>query len=97
MVRCKDCKYYYRDGEMEVSSKFIDGEDTHTPVYFDYVSYWSPIKMCQHSVCFIIKTETDPVDGLEIKTERINGQGILNKNNDCMYFKPKWWKKWRYI
>ena len=84
-VFCKDCEFYRNRN---------DGVDSNIPLEFiigyrggalKSESSFSATKMCQHRTCFTEKLLYTPQD-VYIKTDRISGQGILNKNNDCKYF-----------
>lgn len=52
------------------------------------------LAMCCHPSCFTKQAVLTPVQGKCVITKRINGQGILNKNNNCKLFKRDWWRFW---
>jgi len=86
---CKDCWYYYGT-ESSVADEFINGFTYTTGIRdlsFDLVSDVGTIPMCQHPVCWEFGSRIDKISGIIKTKKRIQGQGQLNKNFKCKYFK----------
>ncbi len=77
-VYCRNCKY------------FVFGDSD------GYGSVWDD--HCKHNSCF---RYTEKNNNTEAKgfyrmedIDRVKNYGELNKNNNCKYYKRKWWKVW---
>lgn len=102
MVYCKNCKFF-KGRESSVSTEFIDGESesiscpsgeiVKLPTGIYQIEGFGFIKMCQHPECFTINKVASPERQI-IKKERIKGQAQLNSDNQCKFYKRKWWKIW---
>ena len=91
-VYCEQCRFYHSSGEMRVSIYHVEGrkelnDGTPWPPGGDVVSEGFGITMCQHELCFRKKRIKTVVSTRVIK-ERIQGQGQLNKDNNCDLFEP---------
>jgi hypothetical protein len=88
MIKCKDCKYYFKYRENGLNSHFFDGNGRNGLgielwVENDYLI------QCQHSSCFEKITRHSPEYGATTTEKRIKGFYQLNKNNDCVLFEKK--------
>lgn len=100
-VECRKCALFYGKLDFTVDKKFVDGEVTvingvGCPSN-KLCSEFSAIKMCQHSSCFKTETKSSPEKNHVKRRVRIAGQGQLNRNNDCQYFKPAFWRFWQWF
>jgi len=102
-VFCKNCRWFYRYKEQEVSVGFTKPEKKRDnnrlkkpfPPSLVIVSESGlGIRMCQHPDCFRTDKITDIVWGEKKEKIRIAGQGQFNANLDCSRYKRKWWKFW---
>lgn len=87
MKKCKDCELFYGN-EVRISCKFVNGKTA------ELVGHGGFIPMCHHSSCFKYARESSPENGVYTTVERVAGQFQLNENNDCIFYKRKWWKFW---
>lgn len=105
MKFCKNCKWHRCGNEMRVSSDFIDGIRYHklkngkkirmpgSTYVSEVVGEVAPFIICQHSICFKKSKIVKPMEeGFLI--ERVKGPAQLNENNNCKFYKRKWWKFW---
>ena len=81
---CENCKWHYIWAEHFFSASFI-GSDNWGEKWSEKL-FFPPVTMCQHKNCF---------EKTKRFRERIKGQYQLNKNNDCPYYKKKWYLFWK--
>ena len=97
-VYCKNCKWFFgTDASVEVD--FIWGfTKTSLPIKVPSNILESEflIPMCQRRECFKFKeNKPNPERPIaKFKKIRVKGQGQFNINNNCKYYKRKWWKFW---
>lgn len=108
-VACKNCKYFrlsHEDADLGFCrpSEDIDHYDQDKSTFRAVsgkpvltgrlVGESGFLRMCCHPSCFTKQAVLTPVRGKRVITKRINGQGILNKNNNCKLYKRDWWRFW---
>jgi len=92
-IACKNCKFFGKKvGEHRIQQRFLSSSGGYGLAQVG--DHWG-IHACQHEVCFETREYKSPVEGTFTVEDRVNGQGILNKNNDCKYFEERksFWKR----
>lgn len=106
--KCKECVYYYNTGEYRVNARFTEAQNPFEKDDKNLFSYErlqlckeTGLKMCQNPICFKEVVSHCPIEGESKQIVRISGQGLLNWNGKCNYFKKKtfldYLKFWRYL
>ena len=80
-IYCYKCKYLKRRFENYFDWRFVTSMAE--GIKWSEHKFLMPHALCRRKECFKI------IDG---KNLRFQGQAQLNRNNDCHYFKKKWWK-----
>ena len=91
--------YFLRKYEYAVTCDFFNGDVTFRntegkPLLYHEYHREIPVSMCHHPVCFSYYVTESPVDIMELHVVRVNGQAILNRNNNCPFYKKSWWGFW---
>lgn len=80
-IYCCDCRYFKRRFE-----NYFDGSFTKSgsvQIRWSERRFLVPHPLCRRKECFEI---------IDDKKTRVKGQAQLNGNDDCPYFKKKWFK-----
>ncbi len=79
-IYCIDCKYLKQKRENYFDHKFI--KHGGMGAKWSYKKFLMPQPLCCHKMCFKIVNK---------EKVRFRGQAQLNINDDCQYYKKKWW------